>query len=188
VLRAHGGPGGLAVGTNLATARPVDGWSVTMTAAGVSCVGYLGAEEPIRFSAPHEDGLLAEAPQEFIDLLNEESPSEIQLTTEDGRTVSVCGRDGMSAAMAMDLVAMVNGRRLPVSRDGCVVEVVVDDLALGSFLLEVHGEHPDVIAEALRVLQRLNPRGERRLRQVLWGRRELRPLAEAVERELTGVG
>jgi hypothetical protein len=97
----------------------------------------------------------------------------------------VCGPSGGVAALAAALAGMALTRQLPVSHEGGIVNVPVDEEQVASFLLNVCDD-PRVVAEAIMALRKLGQGKETWLRATLRGRPELRDLARQVEHELTG--
>jgi hypothetical protein len=70
--------------------------------------------------------------------------------------------------------------------EGRFAQLKIDDDRLASSLLEVYGDKPHAIAEAIMALRKAGGDKEGFLTNVLRGHPELRELAEKVQHEFTG--
>ena len=104
------------------------------------------------------------------------SPALILMKT-DGRRVPVCGRNLQAALWAAALVDAVLRRGeetpLPMSRQGGLKRVCIDEATLSWFLRDVYGTEPETIAEAIMTLRKLDRLKAAWLRNVLQSTPEL---------------
>jgi hypothetical protein len=88
--------------------------------------------------------------------------------------------------LAIALAEVASHQAIESRYQGKTVQIKLDDTMLASLLLDVYGDRPQAVAEALMALKRAGGGKELWLEQVLGSRQELRELDEKVRRELAG--
>jgi hypothetical protein len=183
LLRRHAGAGGAVAADILEDPILADYWLAVLAPVGLHLLAFRNGKEVYRASMGYAK--VSRHIRSFTNLLNDDGTSLLTVRTEDGQNMTVCGSSGGVAAFATALAGMALTRQLPVSHEGHIVSVPVDEDQLASFLLGAFND-PKIVAEAIMALKKLGPGKEKWLRTVLGGRPELQDLAKRVEHELTG--
>ena len=183
LLRRHAGAGGAVAADMLEDQIPADYWVAVLAPVGLHLIAFRGGKEAFRASMGYAK--VSRRMRSLTNLINDDGTSLLTVRTEDGQNMTVCGPSGGVVAFATALAGLALTRQLPVSHEGHIVSVPVDEDQLASFLLGAFND-PKIVAEAIMALKKLGPGKEKWLKTVLGGRPELQDLAERVEHELTG--
>jgi hypothetical protein len=182
LIRRHGGQGGAVAADILEDGILVDYWLAILTPQTLNLLAFRAGKEICRAGMGYSK--VSRRVRSLTNLLNDDGPSLLPLKTGEGQNMIVCGPCGGVTSLAAALAGIALTRQLPISQEGRIVSVPVDEDQLASFLLNAFND-PKVISEALMTLKKMKGDKDHWLRQVL-RRPELRTLAERVEEELTG--
>jgi hypothetical protein len=183
LLRRHAGQGGAVAADMLEDPIPAEYWLAILAPEGLHLLAFSEGKEVYRASMGYAE--VRRNVCSLTKLFSDDGTSLLTVRTEDGQNMTVCGPSGGVAAFATALAGMALTRQLPVSHEGRIVSVPVDDDQLASFLLNAFND-PKIVAEAIMALKKLGDGKEKWLKAVLCGRPELQNLAREVEHELTG--
>ena len=189
LLRDHAGKGG-ALAADVITdpfwseAMPLDFWFVGLLKENIYIRGFLDGEEVWHTVTGYDS--VPRGHRTPSELAHEGGPSLWRVSTDGGAIVPVCGRGGKDVILAAALAGIVADRVIDIRHEGKPVQIAVNDDRLASLLLDVYGDKPHVIAEALMALKKSGENKHLWLQQVLGSRPELKELAKAVHHELTG--
>jgi hypothetical protein len=184
VLLRHAGPGGAAVGDRVNDPTlGAEYWFVALSQDGIRFAGFRRGKTVLsgffgygRVRRPN-----ARAPAD-------EGPSHLNLRGPDGKLLQVCGRTGRDASHTGALLTVLARYGGTVTfadpRGGPPAVVrVTEDLVVSH--LSTSAYRPDIVAEAVRALERVYPGKTNRVLSLLRRRADLEPLARAVDAVLT---
>jgi hypothetical protein len=87
-------------------------------------------------------------------LAADDGPSLWRVRLEGDQLVPVCGPTGKEVIMAAALAEIATDRVIEARHEGRLVQLEIDDDRLASLLLEVYGDKPHAIAEAIMALRK----------------------------------
>jgi hypothetical protein len=182
LLRRFCGAGGEYIADRVTrSASGIDYQVVALHADSIGFCRYCGDVEVVRHTTGYDD--VCDRPIDKI--VNDPGLSLVSHELPNGEKVPVCGATGQLALEAAVIVDHVTTRIVTVPMFGQLRTFHLTDDKLADLLFSLHNDKPKVIAEALRALRKLKGDGAEVLERIL-RRRKLRPLREAVRRELRG--
>jgi hypothetical protein len=187
LLTAHCGPGGAHVARQMAEdLGAIEGWFIALRSDHIALAGFAHGKKML--GAIQDYDSVRRGDQTLEELVNDEGPTHLTASSDDGDDVVIYGRTGADVALASGLVSIVLDREVSAPHQGKLVTVPVNDDMLADLLRRCYGKDdgPHQVAEAITALKKAPGNKHRWLLKVLWGRPELRDLARLVQTELTG--